>query len=84
MNKALIISPTGCPILSDDVSNHWRQCKPERTYETCLVLFNDFVPEPNTYDSIIKETGIKWHIIPKIAKRINWEDYDYIGCWDDD
>ena len=87
-NRALIISPTGCPIMEHEdyeKGKHWRMAHSERTYDTCLVVFkDDFEPEPGTYDMLLKAKGIKWHIIPKVAKMINWEDYDYIGCWDDD
>lgn len=87
-NRALIISPTGCDILEHEdyeQGKHWRMAHPERTYDTCLVLYkDDYVPEPGTYDMIVKAKGIKWHIIPQVAKMINWENYDYIGCWDDD
>lgn len=86
-NKALIITPTGCPLSFDDgydKDNHWRFTKPERTYETCVVVFNDFQPEPGTYDYIVRRKGLKWNLIPEVAKIIKWEDYDYIGCWDDD
>lgn len=87
MHKALIITPTGCPLHFDDAydkNNHWRMTKPERTYETCVVVFNDFQPEPGTYDYIIRKKGLKWNLIPEVCKIINWQDYDYIGCWDDD
>lgn len=87
MNKALIISPTGRPLFFHDdydKNNHWRMIKPERTYETCLILYNDFHPEPETYDQIIKFKGFKWKILPEISKIINWQNYDYIGFWDDD
>lgn len=86
-NKALIITMTGCPMYYDDAydrDNHWRCAKPERTYETCVVVFNDFEPEPGTYDMIIRKPGLKWNLVPEIAKMINWDDYDYIGIWDDD
>lgn len=87
-DKALIITPTGCPLFFDDEhdkANHWRYTKPERTYETCVVVFkDDFDPEPGTYDYIIRKKGLKWNLIPEVAKIINWQDYDYIGCWDDD
>lgn len=86
-NKALIITPTGCPLYFDDAydkENHWRFTKPERTYETCVVVFNDFEPEPGTYDYIIRKKGLKWNLIPEVCKLINWQDYDYIMCWDDD
>lgn len=87
MNRALIITPTGSPMLFDDAydkENHWRFTKKERTYDTCVVVFNDFQPEPGTYDFIIRKKGLKWNLIPDVAKIINWQDYDYIGCWDDD
>ena len=87
MNKALIITPTGTDYFLDDAydkENHWRFTKPERTYETCVVVFNDHQPEPGTYDYIIRWKGLKWNLIPEVCKIINWEDYDYIGCWDDD
>lgn len=87
MNKALIITPTGRPIYFHedyDKDNHWRYTKPERTYETCVVVYNDFQPEPGTYDYIIRRKGLKWNLVPEVSKIINWEDYDYIGVWDDD
>ena len=87
MNKALIITPTGRPIYHHedyDKDNHWRYTKSERTYETCVVVYNDFQPEPGTYDYIIRRKGLKWNLVPEVSKIINWEDYDYIGVWDDD
>lgn len=87
MDKALIITPTGCSMFFDDdydKDNHWRYAKPERTYETCVVVFNDFQPEPGTYDYIIRMKGLKWNLIPEVCKIINWHNYDYIGCFDDD
>ena len=87
MNKALIITPTGRPIYHHedyDKDNHWRFTKPERTYETCVVVYNDFQPEPGTYDFIIRRKGLKWNLAPEVSKMINWQDYDYIGVWDDD
>lgn len=87
MDKALIITPTGTNLFLDDAydkDNHWRFTKAERTYETCVVVFNDFQPEPGTYDYIIRKKGLKWNLIPEVCKIIKWEDYDYIGCWDDD
>jgi hypothetical protein len=87
MNKALIISPTGCPIhFSDeyDRQNHWRFAKPGRSYDILLVPFNDFEPEPGTYDHLIKMRGRKFHIIRDLCRHYAWEDYDYIGTWDDD
>lgn len=87
MNKALIITPTGTGIFTDpgyDKDNHWRFDKPERTYNTCVVTFNDHVPAPNTYDIHIKHKGLKWNMLNEICEKIRWESYDYIGYWDDD
>ena len=87
MNKALIITPTGRPIYHHedyDKDNHWRYTKSGRSYETCVVVYNDFQPEPGTYDYIIRRKGLKWNLVPEVSKIINWEDYDYIGVWDDD
>lgn len=86
--RALIITPTGTNMFFDDAfdkNNHWRYVKPERTYDTCVVVFkDDFEPEPGTYDMIIRRKGLKYKLIPQICEMIKWEDYDYIGCWDDD
>jgi hypothetical protein len=49
-----------------------------------VVVYNDFQPEPGTYDFIIRRKGLKWNLVPEVSKIINWEDYDYIGVWDDD
>lgn len=86
--RALIITPTATNIYFDDAydkENHWRFCKPERTYDVCVVVYKeDFEPEPGTYDMIIRKKGLKFKLIPEICKMIKWEDYDYIGTWDDD
>jgi hypothetical protein len=87
-NRALIITPTGCPIMEHEdyeKGKHWRMAHAERTYDTCVVVFkDDFVPEPGTYDMLIRKKGYKYKLIPQIANMIKWENYDYIGCWDDD
>lgn len=86
--RALIITPTGTGLFFDDAydrENHWRFTKPQRTYDTCVVAFKeDFEPEPGTYDMVIRKKGLKYKLIPQIADMIKWEQYDYIGCWDDD
>lgn len=86
MNKALIITPTGRPLYFHEDYNdeHWRHTKKGRSYETCVVVYNDFQPEPGTYDYIIRRKGLKWNLVPEVSKIINWQDYDYIGVWDDD
>lgn len=87
MNKTLIITPTGCPYYLDDEfdkENHWVFRKPGRTYETCAVIFNDFEPEPGTYDMVIHHKGRKWSMLPEVANKVKWENYDYIAYFDDD
>jgi hypothetical protein len=87
MNRALIFVALGTGLFFDDdydKDNHWRFTKPERTYDTCAIVYNDFEPEPGTYDYIIRRKGLKWNIIEEASKIIKWEDYDYIGCFDDD
>jgi hypothetical protein len=86
-NKSLIISPTGCSMFFDnsfDKDDHWRYTKQNRSYETCLVVFNDFEPEPGTYDMIIRHKGRKWAMLNEICDKIKWEDYQYIAYFDDD
>lgn len=86
--RALIITPTATNIYFDDAydkNNHWRFRKPECTYDVCVVVYKeDFEPEPGTYDMIIRKKGLKFKLIPQICDMIKWEDYDYIGTWDDD
>lgn len=93
-DKALIITPTGCPMFFDDNydrDNHWRFKKPERTYEVAVIGFKpDYQPEPNTYDYFFHyPIRYKWKQLPEVlnflkTKDIHWENYDYIGFWDDD
>ena len=94
MDKALIITPTGCPMFFDqeyDKDNHWRFTKPGRTYEVCVIGFReDYVPEPNSYDYFFHyPVRYKWKQLSEVCafletKNIRWWDYDYIGYWDDD
>lgn len=87
MNKALIITPTGTDMFFDDSfdkDNHWRYTKPERTYETAVISFNDYEPPKGTYDYLLHHKGRKWGMLPEICKQINWEEYGTIGYWDDD
>jgi hypothetical protein len=87
MNKALIITPTGCPYYLDDEfdkENHWRFRKPNCSYDVCVVSFNDHLPEANTYDMIIKHKGRKWAMLNDICSKIHWENYDFIAYFDDD
>lgn len=86
--RALIITPTATNLyFSDeyDKENHWRYRKPECEYDVCVVAYkDDFVPEPGTYDMLIRKKGLKFKLIPEVCRMIKWEDYDYIGTWDDD
>lgn len=86
--RALIITPTATNLYFDDAydrNNHWRFRKPEANYDVCVVAYkDDFEPEPGTYDMLIRKKGLKFKLIPEICRMIKWEDYDYIGTWDDD
>jgi len=91
MDKALIVSPTGCPMFFDDEydkDNHWRFTKPDRKYETVIVGFKeDYVPEENSYDTFFHyPIKYKWKQTPQLMseKIPQWVNYDYIGIWDDD
>lgn len=93
-NKALIITPTGCPMYFDDEydrDNHWRMKKPGRSYEVCVIGFkDDYVPEPDSYDHFFPyPVRYKWKQLPELVtflrnNGVDWSDYDYIGYWDDD
>lgn len=94
MDNALIISPTGCPMFYDDEydrNNHWRVTSPDRTYETVIIGFKeDYQPEPDSYDHFFHyPIRHKWKQLPELlrflkTKNIHWENYDYIGYFDDD
>lgn len=94
MHKALIITPTGCPMFFDDEydkENHWRFNKPNRSYEVCVIGFKeDYVPEEGSYDHFFHyPVRYKWKQLPElleflITKGVDWRNYDYIGYWDDD
>lgn len=88
MTKNLIITPTGIPMTFDprfDVDNHWRYTnKVERDYELLCVVYNDFEPEPNSYDHIIRMKGHKWQIMREVPNVFDLSPYQYIGCVDDD
>jgi hypothetical protein len=88
MADNLIITPVGIPLIFDDRydrENHWRYTdKAERKYETLAVVYNDYVPEPNTYDHILHMKGHKWQIIRELPKMFDFSKYKYIGCIDDD
>ena len=83
----LIICPVGMKMPHDPrwkEEEHWRWTSNDRNYETLAVVYNDFTPEANSYDNLIKLKGHKWQIIRDIAKDIPKGKYNYIGCVDDD
>lgn len=85
--KSLILCPVGSPITTDprfDASAHWRTVSPDRLYETLVVQYGAFIPEPNTYDRLIQRTGQKWALMKSILHEIDYRDYEYIGFFDDD
>jgi hypothetical protein len=94
MDKALIITPTGCPMFFDgafDKDDHWRFSKPNRSFEVCVIGFKqDYVPESGSFDHFFHyPVRHKWKQLPElceflIVNGIDWRDYDYIGYWDDD
>jgi hypothetical protein len=83
----LIICPVGNPLTfhsNFDERNHWRYTKQERQYETLVFQYTDFVPEPETYDVLIKEKGFKWSLSKTWFKQNDYSKYEYIGFLDDD
>lgn len=87
MADNLIICPVGMKIPTDPRwkdEEHWRWTNNNRDYETLVVVYNDFEPEPNSYDYILKTTGHKWQIMREVGKHFPVNKYKYIGCVDDD
>jgi len=85
--KSLIICPVGNPITFDDrfeKNNHWRYCKDNSLYDIMVVQYGNFEPEKNTYNFLLKEKGQKWELMKKIVSAIEYENYEYIGFFDDD
>lgn len=87
MKKSLIICPVGNPITFDDrfdKENHWRYCHKNRLYETAVFAYSDFLPEPTTCDILIKDKGLKWSLIKRHIESLEYQEYEYVGFWDDD
>jgi len=83
----LIICPVGMEMPHDPrwkKEDHWRWTNNDRKYETLLVVYNDFNPEPGSYDHLIRHKGHKWQIMQAVARDIPLGKYSYIGCVDDD
>lgn len=87
MANNLIVCPVGMSIPTDPRwkdEEHWRWTHNERDYETLLIVYNDFEPEPGSYDHIVRMKGHKWQLMQKVKDLIDIEKFNYIGCVDDD
>lgn len=85
--KNLIICPVGMKVPTGttiDNKDHWRWINNKRNYETLVINYNDFEPELESYDYIIKMEGHKWNLIQEVSKIFPVDNYNYIGCVDDD
>jgi hypothetical protein len=83
----IIFCPVGIPLNFHDAydkENHWRFTKEHRNYKTIVYQYKDFDIEPNTYDTLIRDTGFKWDLAKHFLDTYDYRDYDYIGFWDDD
>ena len=84
----VIFCPVGIPLNyhdSYDKDNHWRKTDGiQRNYKTVVYQYKDFDIEPNTYDTLIRDTGFKWDLAKHFLDTFDYRDYDYIGFWDDD
>jgi hypothetical protein len=87
MMPNLIICPVGMEMPHDPrwkKEDHWRWTHNKRNYETLLVVYNDFEPEPGSYDHLIRMKGNKFQIVRNVAHDIPLGKYNYIACVDDD
>ena len=72
MANNLIVCPAGMYIPKDlrwKHEDHWRWTHNERDYETLLIVYNDYEPEPGSYDHIVRIKGHKWQLMQKIKDR---------------
>lgn len=67
-----------------EIGCHWRQTHPQRNYETHVCSYNDFQPEPNTYDYLSSDRGWKWELVKRFLSTLDHRRYEYIGFFDDD
>lgn len=85
--KNLIICPVGMKIPTDPRwkdSDHWRWTNNPRSYDILVVSYNDFVPESGSYDYLMKHRGHKWQILRDLSLIVDFSEYKFIGCVDDD
>lgn len=84
----LIICPSGIPLAFDDRfdrENHWRITNGiDRLYTTMVIKYRDYDIEPMSYDYLGQAQGEKWVISKTILENLNYQDYEYIGFFDDD
>ena len=85
----LIIVPVGMKVPTDPKikdEDHWRWTYNTRDYKTLAVCYNNFEPEMNSFDYIIKMKGHKWVIMKDLLFNhiLPVDNYEYIGCVDDD
>lgn len=91
-HRNVIVVPVGSPIdrfvklhnLPFDIRQHWRQAANPRNYDIIAIQYGDFVPEPGTYDELVKRRGGKWELAKWIGNERNLSEYEYIGFYDDD
>jgi hypothetical protein len=67
-----------------DSNNHFRLVKPGRDYVTVACVYNDYVPERNTYDFIYRQQGMKWELVKTFINTFDLRRYQYIGLFDED
>lgn len=87
MMNNIIFVPVGIPLAYHDAydkDNHWRMKKPSRNYTVAAYTYSDFQPEPDTYDILVKDKGLKWELARHFLETFDYRDYEYIGFWDDD
>lgn len=86
--RNLIICPAGVPLTFDDRFNaneHWRLANSApRYYETMVLQYKDYDIESNSYDYHARVSGDKWQLAKTVLNNLDYNDYEYIGFFDDD
>lgn len=67
-----------------DTANHWRLTVPGRSYKTHVVVYNDHIIEPGSYDTLEYCRGYKWQLATKFLNTFDHTQYQYIGFFDHD